>query len=68
MWTKIFIILVMLTILFSLGSGLFFLVKDDGKSRRTIKALSWRIGLSISLFLFLFAAFAMGYIQPHGLG
>jgi len=67
MWTKIFIILVMLTILFSLGSGLFFLVKDDKSSKRTIKALSWRIGLSIGLFLFLFVAFAMGYIQPHSL-
>ena len=68
MWTKVFIILVMLTILASLGSGLFFLVKDQGKSKRTIKALSWRIGLSLSLFLFLFAAFALGIIQPHSLG
>ncbi|KTD65548.1 twin transmembrane helix small protein [Legionella spiritensis] len=65
MFTKIFIIIVMLIILFALGSGLIFLIRDGGKSNRTVKALSWRIGLSLALFLFLFLAFSMGWIQPH---
>lgn len=67
MLTKIFILLVMLGILFSLGSGLVYLIKDNGKGTRTVKALSWRIGLSLTLFLFLFLAFSLGLIQPHGI-
>ncbi len=62
------IILFMITILFCLGSGLFYLIRDKGKSERTVRALSWRIGLSLSLFLLLLLGFAFGIITPHGVG
>lgn len=65
MFTKIFIILVMLIILFALGSGLVYLVKDNGKGKRTVKALTWRIGISLALFIFLIIAFSTGLITPH---
>ncbi|WP_232220410.1 DUF2909 domain-containing protein [Legionella tunisiensis] len=42
-----------------------FLVRDEGKTKRTVKALTWRIALSLLLFLFLLLAFKMGWIQPH---
>ncbi|MCA0402639.1 MAG: twin transmembrane helix small protein [Proteobacteria bacterium] len=64
---KAIIIIAMLIILFALGSGLFYLVKDTGDTKRTVKALTWRIGLSLALFIFLFFAFYMGWIKPHGL-
>ncbi|CEK11443.1 twin transmembrane helix small protein [Legionella hackeliae] len=67
MFTKAIILIVMLIILGALGSSLIFLVKDEGKTKRTVKALTWRIGLSLILFLFLFLAFSMGWIQPHSL-
>jgi hypothetical protein len=44
---------------------LYFLVHDKGNSDRIVKALTWRIGLSILLFIFLFFAFAMGWVTPH---
>ncbi|MFA5959374.1 MAG: twin transmembrane helix small protein [Tatlockia sp.] len=66
MFTKSIILIVMLIILFALGSSLFFLVHDAGNTKRTVKALTWRIGLSLALFLFLFLAFSMGWIKPHG--
>ncbi len=66
MFTKAIILIVMLIILISLGSGLVFLVRDEGSSKRTVKALTWRIGLSLCLFLFLLLAFSMGWIKPHG--
>jgi hypothetical protein len=66
MFTKTLIILVMIVILLALGSALVFLVRDGGKSKNTVKALSWRIGLSLGLFLFLFLAFSLGWINPHG--
>lgn len=65
MMTKIFILLVMAIILIALASGLVFLVKDGGKSKRTVKALSWRIGISLGLFVFLLIAFSLGLIEPH---
>lgn len=67
MLTKAIIIIVMLLILLMLGSGLIFLIRDGGVTKRTVKSLSWRIGLSLALFLFLFLAFSMGWISPHGL-
>jgi hypothetical protein len=61
---KIFIILGLLLILYSLGSALIFLVKDHGEGDRTVKRLTWRIALSLLLFLALWAAYQMGYIEP----
>jgi hypothetical protein len=61
---KIFIIVGLLLILYSLGSALIFLVKDHGEGDRTVKRLTWRIGLSLALFLALWAAYQMGYIEP----
>lgn len=62
---KSIIILFLLVIFFSLGSALYFLVKDKGRSDRTVKALTWRITLSLILFIFLLIAFACGWITPH---
>jgi len=67
MLAKTFVILFMLVILYCLGSSLYFLVNDDTSSRRVVKALSWRIGLSVSLFILLFIGFLLGIITPHGL-
>lgn len=61
---KILIIVFLLVILYSLGSALYFLVKDHGESDRTVKRLTWRIGLSLALFLFLWGAYQLGWIEP----
>lgn len=67
MITKLFIIFVMIIIAGSLASGLFFLVSDKGNSKRTVKALTMRIAISFTLFIFLFIAFKLGLIKPHGI-
>lgn len=55
-------------ILASLFSGLYFLIRDQGRSKRTVKALTWRVGLSLGLFLLLLAGYYFGLIKPHGVG
>ena len=60
---KILIIVFIIVILYSLGSAMYFLVKDHGEGDRTVKRLTWRIGLSIVLFLFLWMAYQMGWIE-----
>lgn len=66
MWIKIIIVLAFVGIVASLASGLFFLVNDKGDSRRTLRALTFRIGLSVALFAFLMILIALGVIEPHG--
>lgn len=64
---KAILVLLFLFIFFSLGSALYFLVHDKGNSTRIVKALTWRIGLSILLFIILMLAFAMGWIKPNSI-
>lgn len=64
---KALIVVVLLAIVGSLASGLVFLVRDDGRSRRTLHALTWRIGLSIALFVLIVLGLATGVIEPGGL-
>lgn len=67
MFTKLFIIFVMILVAGSLFSGLIFLIRDTGNSKRTLKALTLRIGISLLLFAFLFVAYLFGLIKPHGI-
>lgn len=65
---KAIIIILLLTILFALGSALYYLITDDKEnSERIVRALTWRIGLSLALFALLFIAFALGLITPHSI-
>jgi hypothetical protein len=59
---KLVVILIFVAILASLGSALFFLVHDRGQSKRTVKALALRVGLSLGLFLLLMAGYHFGFI------
>ena len=60
--------LILLGIVGSLASALFFLVRDKQDSKRTVRALTVRVGLSVSLFVLLLAAYSMGLVQPRPLG
>ena len=54
------VIAVLVLILASLGSALVFMMRDRGDSKRMVKALAIRVGLSLSLFLFLMAGYYFG--------
>lgn len=56
----------LIAIVASLGSALKHLVRGAGDSRRMLRALTWRIGLSIALFVLLMLAWYTGLIEPHG--
>ncbi|MFL2554459.1 MAG: twin transmembrane helix small protein [Candidatus Rariloculaceae bacterium] len=58
------IIVIMLGILISLASGLFFLVRDKGKTKRTIASLSLRVALSVVLLALLAYGFITRFIVP----
>ena len=60
---KLIVLLMLAAIVISLASGLFFLAGDDSNSPRLLKALKIRVGLSITLIVFLVGAYSLGYIQ-----
>ena len=64
---RYFVIFVLIGILASLFSALFFMFKDKGDSRRMVKALTLRVALSVSLFVLLMAAYFFGFIGKEGL-
>jgi len=56
------VIAALVLIVASLGSALVFVFRDRSGSKRAVKALALRVGLSIALFLFLMAGFYFGFI------
>ncbi len=64
---KIVVVFVLLMIVGSLGSALFYLIKDKGSTDRAVKALTIRVGLSMALFLVLMGSYYFGLLPGHRL-
>ncbi len=64
---KILVAIAFILIIASLGSALIFLMKDKGKTNRTVTALALRVGFSIALFVLILIANHLGWIQPTGI-
>ncbi len=60
------ILIFFIFIIYSLASALYYMMKDGGGSKRMVKALTIRVGVSIALFLFILLSFWMGWIKPTG--
>lgn len=63
--SRVIIILFLVVIVGTLASALYFLVKDKGQSDRTLKALTLRITLSVTLFILLMAGFYFGILPAR---
>ena len=64
---KIFILLLLLAILISLASGMFFLITDKGQKNRTLTSLKFRVALSVLLFISLLIGYQFDLIRPHNI-
>ena len=62
---KLVVIVLLLAIVASLGSGLFYLAKDDKNSPRVLTALKIRVALSAILILFLLLSYYMGWMGDY---
>ena len=62
---KVLVVLLLVAIVGSLFSGLVFLYRDRGAGERTVRVLTWRIGLSIALFILLLIGFRFGFIPGY---
>ena len=64
---RIVVILLLLVVLASLFSGLYFVYKDKGSTNRAVIALTIRIALSIVVFVILIGSYYFGLIPERGL-
>lgn len=64
---KIIVVLGFVLILSSLAFALLFMMKDKGKTNNMARALAFRVGFSIALFLLLLLAYHFGFIKPTGI-
>jgi hypothetical protein len=63
---KIIVVIVLIIILYCLISAVYYLLYRKDPTHMA-KALTWRIILSVCLFILLFIAYALGWITPHGI-
>ena len=64
---RIVIFVLVLAVIASLFSGLYFVYKDKGNSNRAVISLTIRIGLSLLIFAILIVSYLMGWVGPRGL-
>ena len=60
----IVLVVLFLIVVATLFQALFFLARDKGETKRTVKALTWRIGLSVLLFVLILVLWAAGLLKP----
>ncbi len=61
------VIAFLIVILWNLGAGLYYMLVDKGRTTRTVRSLTWRIGLSVALILLVVIGIATGVVEPHGI-
>ena len=61
---KYVIYLLLIAIIVSLGTGLFYLRREDADSPKMLRALQVRVALSLVLILFLVGSYFLGWIAP----
>jgi hypothetical protein len=64
---RILIIVLLLAVVASLFSGLYFVYKDKGTTNRAVISLTIRIVLSVLVFVILIGSYFFGWIPERGL-
>lgn len=63
---KLLIIAFLISTIYALGSALLSMLRrNEDDSDRMVKALTWRISLSIGIFILLMIGYATGLITPN---
>ena len=58
------VIALLIAIVASLASAAVFMLRGRGDSRRMARALAWRVGLSVGLFVLLLGGYFLGLFEP----
>jgi hypothetical protein len=63
---KVLVVVLLGLIIASLGKAMFHMSSGPEDSAKTVRALTFRISLSVALFIVLFIAWYAGALTPHG--
>jgi len=63
---KWIVVIAFVLIIGSMVSAMVFLIRDRGRTRNVVRALGFRVGFSIALFLLILFANQVGWIQSTG--
>ncbi|MFG6446942.1 DUF2909 domain-containing protein [Roseateles sp. BYS180W] len=64
---KLLIVLALIGVLVAFTGAGYFMLKRGADRGQMARALAWRVGLSIGLFVFILLAYALGWIEPRTL-
>lgn len=64
---KALLLILFIAVVISLFSGLFFLIKDQGHSNRSVNSLFYRVAFSALIIAVLLYGFYTGELEPQGL-
>jgi hypothetical protein len=65
---KVALVVMLFVVIFSLGQALYFMMTDKDDDKRTVWALTRRIGLSLVLIGMVAFGIWMGWLHPHDVG
>lgn len=66
LWFKLLIVALLLASVVSLFLALTSMLRGNSASGKTVRALAWRVGFSVAVFLLLVLSMYMGWVEPHG--
>ncbi|MEK9743828.1 MAG: DUF2909 domain-containing protein [Gammaproteobacteria bacterium] len=66
MFTKIIIILLLIAMIASLGYAMLTMMREKGRGTGTVKALTYRVGIWVVLFILIVVGLYTGAIKPGG--
>ena len=64
---KILIVVILLFIMYNLGLAMYYMIRDKGQGKNTVRFLTVRVAVSFALFAFIFLALKMGWIEAHSI-
>jgi cytochrome bd-type quinol oxidase subunit 2 len=62
---QLLVMVLLVGIVASLGKSLFHMSSGPAHSAQMARALTWRIALSVTLFIVLFIGWRLGLLSPH---
>lgn len=65
LWVKILVLVLLALVVVSLFRALGAMMRGESASGKTVRALAWRVGLSLAVFVLLLISMQMGWIEPH---
>jgi multisubunit Na+/H+ antiporter MnhF subunit len=65
---KYILVALLLFVIISLFTAFYYLVKDPSSSKRVVKSLFLRVGLSLFIMILLLIGTQLGWVTPHGFG